>query len=474
VTTTAAEPASGGPHAARKEKIGLISVLAFAVGAMIGGGVFTLSGTAINRAGPAALLSYAIAGVIMLLSALSSVAIATRAKEGQSGFAPVADLLGRPWRFLVMWGFYLNALLAVAFLADSFGAYLHSYFLHDLSATAAGVVCIVLLVALNLGPAVWVGRAESWIVGIKVALLLVFVGWGLAALSGSHFKPFAAHGTTEVLSTSALLFTAYTGFNVVTNILPSVRDPVKTVPRAIIGAVLISMAMYVLVVVAMLDSGVTHFGLAGVSQAASALMGHWGGQLIAFAACLSTLSGANAMLLGGSEIALRLVAVEDVPAFVGKTTKGGFPWMSVGLIGVVALMLVLFTSIISVIVLGNITALAAMLTVNMAAVVLARRGFPGTGFRIPGGPLLPILAGIACVTQFFSYSLADLLAAAAAMGLGFALYAMRDVRRNLYTEVALFSLRESLRNMETPLGRALRHPLHHPFPRHRPRPDRSN
>ena len=324
--STATQALADGEGSKREKKIGLIPVLAFAIGAMIGGGVFTLSGTGINRAGPAAIASYTIAGVIMLVSALSSVALATRAKHGQSGFGPISDLLGRRWRFLVMWGFYLNALLAVAFLADSFGAYLHAYFLHQASATVAAVVCLALLAGLNLGPAVWVGRAESWIVAVKVGLLLVFVGWGLAAFSGTHFKPFASHGNSSaVLSTSALLFTAYTGFNVVTNILPSVRDPIRTVPRAIIGAVLISMAMYLLVVVAMLDSGITHFGLAGVSQAADVLMGHWGGQMIAFAACLSTLSGANAMVLGGSEIALRLVAVRISQPSLERPRRAGFP-----------------------------------------------------------------------------------------------------------------------------------------------------
>jgi len=453
----------------RDEKIGLIPVLAFAVGAMIGGGVFTLSGEAINRAGPAALVSYAIAGVVMLLSALSSVAIATRAKPGESGFAPVTELLGRPWRFLVMWGFYLNALLAVAFLADSFGVYLHNYFLAGVGATVAGVLCIVLLGALNLGPATWVGRAESWIVAVKVGLLLIFIGWGLAALSPSHFKPFAAHGAGPVLSTSALLFTAYTGFNVVTNILPSVRDPIRTVPRAIIGAMLISIVMYLLVGVAMVDSGIAHFGLAGVSQAAQALMGSWGGKMIAFAACLSTLSGANAMLLGGSEIALRLVADEDIPAVLGKTTKAGFPWMSVGLIAIVALMLVLFTNIISVIVLGNITALVAMLVVNLAAVVLARRGFPAAGFRIPGGALLPGIAAVACVSQFVSYNAVDLLAAAVSLGLGFVLYYQRGRGRHLFPDASLDRIREAIYQHETPLARALNHPFHrHPIRRQRP------
>ena len=140
----------------------------------------------------------------------------------------------------------------------------------------------------------WVGRAETWIVGIKLGLLLVFIGWGLSAFSPARFSHFQPHGTTSILTTSALLFTAYTGFNVVTNIATSLRNPEKTVPRAVIGAVLISVVMYLLVVLAMLQSGITHFGLAGVSEAASRLMGSWGGQLVAFAACLSTLSGANA------------------------------------------------------------------------------------------------------------------------------------------------------------------------------------
>ncbi len=453
------DSSAGGQSAARAKKIGFIPVLAFAVGAMVGGGVFTLSGTAVDRAGAGALASYGIAGLIMFASALAFVAVAARAKEGDSGYGPVTELLGRRWRFLVMWGFYLNALLAVAFLTDSFGAYLHAYFLRSVGATVAGSVCIVLLVGLNLGPATWVGRAESWIVGVKIGLLLVLIGWGLAAFSGSHFKPLNPHGSGAIFTTSALLFTAYTGFNVVTNMAPSVRDPAKTVPRAVIAAVLISMVLYMLVVVAMLDSGIKEFGLAGVSQAADALMGHWGGQMIALAACLSTFSGANAMVLGGSEIALRLVVQKDLPAYVGKTTKGGFPWMSVGLIGVVALLLILFTSIVNIIVIGNIVALAAMLIMNVAAVVLAHRGFPGTGFRLPGGPLIPIVAGVACLTQFFSYGLSDILAGAGAMLLGLVFYALRNHRRNLFSEKMLSEIGEAIRNLETPLARSLCHPF---------------
>ena len=71
MTATAAKPLAGGKRIVRAEKIGFVPVLAFAVGAMVGGGVFTLSGTGIDRAGPAVLISYLLAGLIMFVSALA-------------------------------------------------------------------------------------------------------------------------------------------------------------------------------------------------------------------------------------------------------------------------------------------------------------------------------------------------------------------------------------------------------------------
>ena len=132
--------------------------------------------------------------------------------------------------------------------------------------------------------------------------------------------------------------------------------------------------------------------------------------------------------------------------------------MSVGLIGIVALMLVLFTSIISVIVLGNITALVAMLIMNFAAAVLAR-GCPGVGFRIPGGPVLPVIAVLACLTQFVSYDPTDLLAAATSMGLGLALYYQRGRGRHMFPDDALDSIREAIYQRETPLAPRAAPPL---------------
>jgi APA family basic amino acid/polyamine antiporter len=409
----------------RGRSIGLVPCLAFAVGTMVGGGVFTLSGTAINEAGPAALLSYLIAGVVMFLSALCFVAVSARARPGDSGYGPVGTILGPGWRFLVMWGFYLNALTITTFLLVSFGDYLHQYFVAGAGTILAALVAVIALTALNLGTADIVGRAETYVVAVKLAVLVFLAAWGLSALAGPALRPFAPTGAGSILGASALLFTAYTGFNVVTNMAGSIRSPRRNVPLAVMLAVLISGLVYLGVVVAMLASGVRHFGPAGVSDAATALIGAWGGYLVAFAACLSTLSGANANILSGSEITLKLVAQGDLPPAVDR-----------------------------IVVIANVTALVAMIVVNAAAFRLARRGWPGEGMRLPGGVLLPTVATLACLTQFASIEVTWTVIAIVLMLGGLILFFLRHEQR--YGRGVAEGAAAAILALETPLARSLR------------------
>lgn len=169
---------SAGPRA--PGQIGLVACVAFGVGTTVGGGVFTLSGTALNLAGPGAALSYIVAGIVMFLCALSFIVVSTRARDGESGYAPVGTILGPFWRFIVMWAFYLNGATIVAYLVVSFGEYFSKYFLPAAGTLVLALAATVLVTALNLGPTSLVARAETWIVGIKLALLVLFAAWGLA------------------------------------------------------------------------------------------------------------------------------------------------------------------------------------------------------------------------------------------------------------------------------------------------------
>jgi APA family basic amino acid/polyamine antiporter len=435
-------------------QIGLVSCVAFCVGAMIGGGVFTLSGLAVDRAGPAALAAYLIAGFVMLLSALSFVAVSSRSKEGDSGYAPLGEILSPAWRFVVMWGFYLNAVVLAAFVLISFGAYLNQYFIKSLDPTAAALLAVLAVALLNLGPADVVGKAETYLVAMKVGVLVLLVGFGLAYIGQADFTPFMPNGASSLLGTTAMLFTAYTGFNVVTNIAGSVRNPKRTVPRAIVISIAISGTVYAGVIIAMLASGLSNFGEAGLARAAAQLMGSWGQPLVALAACVSTLTAANAQILGASELVIRLTAQGDIPPRAGRLSKRGHPVFSVLLASSIAALLIVFAKGGTLIVnISNVTAIFAMLVVDAGAFRLALRKWPGEGIKLPGGVLIPSVGFVVAALQLPSLGLKAVLVGLAMTLVGYVMFALRH---QTWLAGDVHELERRIKALETPLSRALR------------------
>ncbi len=435
-------------------QIGLIPCIAFCVGTMIGGGVFTLSGIAVDKAGPMALLAYVIAGAVMLLSALSFVVVSSRSKPGESGYAPLGDILSPGWRFVVMWGFYLNAVICIAFVLISFGTYLNQYFVKGLGQTAAALLAVGAVALLNLGPADLVGKAETYLVALKVAILLFLVAYGLGHIAQVAWTPFAPHGASSLASTTAILFTAYTGFNVVTNMAGSVRDPNKTVPKAIIISIMIASAVYIGVIIALLASGQSDFGNAGLGKAATALMGSWGGPLLAFAACVSTLSAANANVLGASELMIRLAHQGDIPPAAGRMSRHGHAVFSVVLASSIAALLIALASGGTLIVnLSNVTAIFAMLVVNAGAFRLGMQRWPGEGVKLPGRGLIPAVGFVVAGVQLPSLGLKAVLLGAGMTVAGYLMFALRHQTR-LGGDIT--ELERRVHKLETPLARALR------------------
>ena len=334
----------------------------------------------------------------------------------------------------------------------TFGDYLSEYFLPAIGALTLGLIATMLVTALNLGPTSLVAKAETWIVGIKLALLVLFAVWGLTELTPEKLDRPLPQGTGGIFSAAALLFTAYTGFNVITNMAGSVKNPRRTVPRAILLTLLVSGVIYLGTALAMVASGVPVFTATGVSQAAEIVMGTWGGVLVAFAACLSTLSGANANVLGASEIMLRMVARGDVPPALGRQTRSGHPYVSVLILGLITILLVLLNDTTFVVSIANVAAILAMIVVSIAAAVLGFRNWPGKGARLPLGPVVPILAVLAAAGQLPSLDPAALVTGFALTCLGGALYLARQYQRGGAGDRA--TANDQIDNLNPPLMKA--------------------
>ncbi|WP_406043324.1 APC family permease [Micromonospora sp. NBC_00898] len=430
--------------------IGLLSCVAFAVGTMVGAGVFVLSGLAVQRAGPAAILSFVLAGVLVLLSALSFAVVASLAPAGGSGYAYVATALGSRFGFLTSWAFWLGGVIGVAFVLNAFGRYLHDFFVSALPATAVAVAAVVLIAVLNLGPASLIGRAETALVAVKVAILALLIVFALVHLDRAHLTPLTPHGTGAVVTTSGLLFIAYLGFNVVTNMAGDVDRPRRTIPLAILISMAIVALIYVGVVVALLAGGISSYDEASVGTAAQHLIGNWGGVLIPIGALISTLSAANANMLGSSEIMVRLAADRQVPTVAGRLWHG-HPAVSV-LAGAVVSVVLLFTGGIEAIVaLGNVAAIVAMVLVNAAAVRAQRDPHAG-GVRLPAGPLLPALGLLAALVQLVFIGWWQTLFGLVLVAAGLGLHALRGRHHPGHHA----TITEHLRRNAGPAGRALR------------------
>ena len=438
---------------ARTGSIGLVSCVAFAVGTMVGAGVFVLSGLAVQRAGPAAIASFVLAGVLVLLSALSFAVVASLAPPGGSGYAYVGQALGRRWGFLTSWAFWLGGVIGVAFVLNAFGSYLHDFFLSALPATVAAVAAVVVVALLNIGPASVIGRAETALVVVKVAILALLIVFAFVHLGRARFTPFVPHGASSVVTTSALLFIAYLGFNVVTNMAGDVERPQRTIPLAILLSMGIVALIYVGVVVALLAGQISTYDEASVGTAAKHLIGDWGGILIPIGALISTLSAANANMLVSSEIMVRLAGDRQVPTVAGRLWHG-HPAVSVLAAAVTAVILVLTGGIQVIVALGNVAAIVAMVLVNAAAFQAQRRRHRA-GIRLPAGPLFPVLGLVAALAQLVFIGWWQTLIGLALVVAGLGLHALRGHHQAEHHTV----ITDHLNQNAGPAGRALRrHP----------------
>lgn len=444
-----------------KHTLGMISLIAFAVGTMVGGGVFALSGIVVKDAGPGAIIAYIAAGIVMLLSAVSFAAVASRAKPGETGYGPIGSLLSPVWRFITMWAFYIMGVTGVAFVLMSFG----SYFIVFVPTDKAQIVALIAaagIILLNFGPAALVGKAETYMVGFKITVLIILIIFGIRGFHPQAFENWAPHGMGSIFAATALLFTAYSGFNVITNMSGSVQDAQKKVPRAIVISLLIVALVYIGVAVALVTSGMADksgFDSHGLTMAAEKLMGHWGAILVGIAALVSTLSGANANLLGASDLLVRMAANGDIPSSLGKMSKKGNPITAVSLSGVIIVALMLLGSIPGIgsgamkliVVFSNVAGIIAMVIVDVAAVKLAMKKWPGTGMKLPLGPVIPALAVVAALAQIPSLGWWQVLVGTAMVAVGFIVWALR--KKSKPDDVK--EIIEHIEAFETPLMRAL-------------------
>lgn len=303
------------------------------IGSMIGAGIFALLGEAGAVAGAAVWISFLIGGVVAGLLGYVCSKLGVRYPSSGGLITYLIEAFGRGRLVgIASWLGYISAIVIVtAMVAVSFGSYATSLFVGDHASSAWDHVFItaVLLVmlGLNLVGTKVVAAAQSLIVLGVLAVFAVFICVTVPTLDPSLLGFGDYPPASTIVSSVALTFFAYLGFNVITFAGGDLRDPRRNIPRATFLAIGITAVTYVLIAIGVFGTltvaEVVGYGETAIAEAARPTLGEAGFTIMAVAALLSTAGATNATLYASSNLTNMLAEQGLFPPLFGAGSRLG-------------------------------------------------------------------------------------------------------------------------------------------------------
>lgn len=402
-------------HAELSRDLGLSSALAIGVGTMIAAGIFTLSGLAIRNVGSAAIVAFLLAAVVATFTALSYIEFVALYPESGEGYLYARKTFSPPLAYLVGWALFLGYTSSCAFYLASFSVFFNEFIWHAPIQTLTGIIALVALTLLNMKGTKESGGFQIVVTIAKVLLLIWFIWGGLQVVDVSVLQEKFSTDVLQIGSTAALVFITFFGFSAIAASAGEVKDPGKTIPRAIFIAMAVVTVLYTLVVVVVAAANLTEYTEASMGVAAERFLGPIGGMVIVAGGLFSMISASNASIMAGSRVALSMSRLRHFPAMFGTINpRTQTPVRAVVLVGTAIFILAVSLPLEGLAHFADTVLLLALIFVN-AALIVHRRKFPDMvrPIRIPFVPLLPalgILANLYLLSQALHHIVPVMLA----------------------------------------------------------------
>jgi len=404
-----------------KKVLGPMDLILMGIGAIVGTGIFVLTGTGAVTAGPALTLSFIIAAVACGFAALCYAEFASSVPVAGSIYTYSYVTLGEIVAWMIGWDLLLEYGLATSTVAVGWSGYFQSLLkgigivlpeaLRGAPGAIPGVdtvfnlpaflIMLVLTFMLSLGVRES-ARVNNIMVLIKTGVVLLFIFVGVNYVKPENWQPFMPFGMGSVMSAAALVFFAFIGFDAVTSAAEEVKNPSKDLPIGIIGSLGICTVLYV--VVAAIMTGIVPFmNFKGVDHPVSLALQYAGQDWVAGFVDLAAILGMSTVILvmayGQTRILYAMSRDGLLPKKLSEVhPKFGTPYFATWMVGII------FGLIAAVVPLGvlaelvNIGTLAAFSLVSLAVIILRKKrpDLP-RAFRCPGVPVVPALAIIFCL-----------------------------------------------------------------------------
>jgi APA family basic amino acid/polyamine antiporter len=436
---TLIDEASAEGHVTLRRSLTASNLVMLGIGAIIGAGIFVLTGTAAaQHAGPAIVLSFVLAGLGCLFAGLCYAEFASMIPIAGSAYTYGYATLGELLAWIIGWDLILEYLFAASTVAVGWSGYATQFLhrlgidlpvaftqapftiegTHEIVATGAVLnVPAVALVALLTGLLV-VGIRESatvnnFIVIVKIAIVLMVIGFGAAYVNPENWQPFIPDlvekpdggtfgGWKGVAAGAGVIFFAYIGFDAVSTAAQEAKNPQRDLPIGILGSLVVCTVLYILMALVM--TGIAHYSELNVPHPVDVAISNagpdleWLAVLVDVGAIAGLASVVLVMLMGQPRIFFAMARDGLLPAIFGRVhEKYQTPYIATIITGVVAMVI---AGMFPIGLLGELVSIGTLFAfvVVCAGVLVLRVRNPEIprSFKTPAVPLVPILGIITC------------------------------------------------------------------------------
>lgn len=434
-------------------------LVALGVGAIVGTGIYTLTGVGADRAGPAVILAFAIAGAVCACAALAYAEMATLIPTAGSAYTYTYSVLGEVLAWVVGWSLILEYSLACSTVAVGWSAYLVGWIeslgvdLPDMLLAgphAGGIVNLpAVLVSLAVAGLLIGGTRESAtlnivLVVIKMTALAAFVAIALPFFDAGRLEPFMPYGfgsqvdeggtTRGVMAAAAIVFFAFYGFDAVATSAEEAKNPGRDLTIGIIGSMAVCTLIYMLVAIAAIgavsyvDVGRSAEPLAYVMRILDQPTAAWA---IGLAALIALPSVILVMMYGQSRIFFVMARDGLLPPVLSRISKRGSPTLITAVTGVFIAAVAGFFRLDEIAELANAGTLIAFIAVAVCMMVLRKRA-PELRrvFSCPAPYLVGTLAVLGCLYLLASLPSQTLVRFALWNAVGLTVYYLYGYRRS--------------------------------------------
>ncbi|ORT59721.1 amino acid permease [Streptomyces sp. CB03238] len=397
-----------------RRSLGVFDAVVIGLGSMVGAGIFVALGPAAGAAGSGLLLGLALAGAVAYCNAMASARLAARCPASGGTYVYGRERLGPFWGYLAGWGFVVGKTASCAAMALAVGSYVWPEQAH-----AVAVAAVVALTAVNYGgvqkSALLTRVIVAGVLAVLVAVVVSCLGSG--AVEFGRLEPAGDVSAGRVLQAAGLLFFAFAGYARIATLGEEVRDPARTIPRAVPLALGIALVVYVGVAVSVLSVlGARELGdsVAPLADAARAAGAGWLVPVVRVGAAVAALGSLLALILGVSRTTLAMARDGHLPRTLAAVhPRFQVPHHAELAVGLVVAVVAATADVRGAIGFSSFGVLAYYAIANASAWTLGSgRVLAATG-----------LAG--CLVLAFSLPLSSVLAGTAVLAAGAVMYAVR-------------------------------------------------